>query len=391
MRLTTIIAFEVRKLIRARVVLFNLFLLPLLLIFILGNALSPMFNSGGDQTLEQVSVHLVRSTAEGGPDLGLEAFLSNPEIKETLRVDPAADRAEAEASLRAGKSDFAVVIPEDFEARVTRGEAAEWEYILGKDQTKNHVAEMIFDAYLDEVNRMQASAVVLGPDAVTAAMNQVQQAENSGFVEMAQLSEHGESYSAFQYYAVSMLIMFLLYSGLMVNESLRSEIDNRTLYRLGSMPIGGLSIFAGKIIGNGLVTSLQAAVIVFGTSWLYDVEWGNHPFYLAAICGLVILCSMMIAVIASLWCKSGAIAGTLVQIIAVIMTFLSGGFQPIPVDLIQRLGDFTINHWAMQGLLRIMLGADPALIGHHILMLGIFGGVLMLIGIITYRKVGYHE
>ncbi|WP_334077472.1 ABC transporter permease [Paenibacillus sanfengchensis] len=391
MKLLTIIAFEVRKLIRARVVLFNLFLLPLLLIFILGNALSPMFDSGSDKTLEQVNVKLVRSAAEGGTDLGLDAFLVNPEIKETLRIDKAANRAEAEASLRSGNSDFAVVIPGDFEAKVTRGEAAKWEYILGKDQLKNHVAEMIFDAYLDEVNRTQASAIVLGPEAVTAAMRQVQQAGDPTFVEMAPLSEQGESYSAFQYYAVSMLIMFLLYSGLMVNESLRSEIDNRTLYRLGSMPIGGLPIFAGKIIGNGLVTSLQATVIILGTSWLYGVEWGNHPFYLAAICGLVILCSMMLAVIVSLWSKSGATARTLVQVVAILMTFLSGGFQPIPVDLIQRLEDFTVNHWAMQGLLRIMLGADPAIIGHHILMLGIFGGVLMLIGIITYRKAGYHE
>lgn len=389
MKLWTILWFEIRKLIRARVVLLNLFLLPLLLIFILGNALSAVFDSGEDIKLDKSVVTLVKPAGEAAGDFGLQEFLDSPEIKSSIEARSGVSREQAEADLRSGKIDFAVVIPEGFEANVNMGQPAHWEYILGKDHLKNHVATMTFDAYLDEVNRIQASAIVLGPEKAIPAQAGAENNAAFSYVENASLNEKGDSYSAFQYYAASMLIMFLLYSGLMVNESLNSEIEGKTLYRLGSMPISPLQIFVGKIFGNSIVTLLQAAVIIFGTSWLYGVKWGAHPGYLLAICVLVVLCSMMLAVTVSLLSKSQTTANAIVQFIIILMTFLSGGFQPIPVDLIQKLSEGTVNHWALQGILRIMLDAAPSEILHHILMLSIVGGVLLLIGMISYRKAGY--
>ncbi len=389
MKLWTILWFEIRKLIRARVVLLNLFLLPLLLIFILGNALSTVFDSGEDIQIDKSVVSVVRLAGEAADDLGLESFLNSAEIKPSLDVRSGASREQAEADLRSGEIDFAVVIPEDFEARVNRGEPAQWEYVLGQNHLKNHVATMIFDAYLDEVNRMQASVIVLGPEKAIPALAGAENAAIFSYVENASLNKKGESYSAFQYYAASMLIMFLLYSGLMVNQSLNSEIKDKTLYRLNSMPISSMQIFAGKMIGNSVITLLQAAAIIFGTSWMYGVKWGGHPVYLLAICVLVVLCSMMLAITITLLSKSQTTATAIVQFIIILMTFLSGGFQPIPGDLIQKLSEITVNHWAMQGILRIMLDSDPAEILHHVLMLGIIGGLLLLIGMISYRKVGY--
>lgn len=390
MKLWTIAGFEIRILIRLKVVVLNLFLLPLLLIFILGNALSPLNDSNADSTIDQVNVTLVKPAGEASINLGLDAFLQNPEISTVLNIQYGSSRETAEADLRSGATDFVLLVPENFETRVTEGMKIHWEYILGQDPMKNHVAEMVFDNYLDEVNRMQATAIVLGPGSAVKTMNSGTETAGS-YVETASLNEKGKSYSAFQYYAASMLIMFLLYSGLMVNESLHSEIENRTLYRLHSMPVRPLDIFLGKIIGNGVITSLQAAVIILGTQWMYGVEWGSNPLYLFAICVLVVLCSMMLAVVISLLCKSATTAKTVLQIVIILMTFLSGGFQPIPLDLIQKLSQFTINHWALQGFLRIMLDSDPGEIIYHISMLGMVSGVLLLIGMISYRKVGYHE
>ncbi|MMZ60838.1 ABC-2 family transporter protein [compost metagenome] len=124
---------------------------------------------------------------------------------------------------------------------------------------------------------------------------------------------------------------------------------------------------------------------------MYDVDWGTSPQYLILICVLVVLASMMMAVSVSLLCKSSSTAKTVVQMIVIFMTFFSGGFQRIPIDIVQKIGEFTVNHWAMQGILRIMLGADQGEILHHALMLGIVSCVFLLVGAISYRKVGYHE
>lgn len=393
MKLFTIIWFEIRILVKQRAVLFNLFLLPLLLIFILGNALEPLYSTNKDAVIEQVNVMLVGQDDAEHPQL--DAFLSSFELEKILTIHEGTDSADAVSALRAGQVDFAVLIPPDFEGKVQRGEAADWELIYGKSHSKNHIAQMIFNNYLDEVNRIQSSFMVLGPQAAAAVSGTeetgIAETVPATYVDNVSLNEQGKSYSAFQYYAASMLIMFLLYSGLMVNESLNHEIETRTLYRLKSMPIQTFHIFAGKIAGSSLIAILQAAVIIFGTSWLFDVDWGTNSVFLITVCALIVVASMMLAVIVTLWSKSQSAAKTVLQLITIVMTFLSGGFQPIPVDIIQKLSQFTVNHWALQGILRIMLGADQGEIVHHIFMLGIISVILLCIGAMSYRKVGYHE
>lgn len=397
MKLLTIIWFEIRILIKQRAVLFNLFLLPLLLIFILGNALEPLYSTNKDVVIEHVNVMLVEQDDEAHPQL--DAFLNSIELEKTLTIHEGANSEDAISALKEGQVDFAVMIPPDFEGKVQRGEGADWELIYGKSHSKNHIAQMIFNNYLDEVNRIQASFIVLGPQASVEvlgtveaeAMESASVSATATYVDNVSLNEQGKSYSAFQYYAAAMLIMFLLYSGLMVNESLNQEIETRTLYRLQSMPIQSFHIFAGKMAGNSLIAILQTVVIIVGTSWLFHVDWGTNPIFLIILCALIVVASMMLAVIITLWSKSQTVAKTILQLIIIFMTFLSGGFGPFPVDIIQKLSHFTVNHWALQGILRIMLGADQGEIVHHILMLGIISVILLLIGVMSYRKVGYHE
>lgn len=389
MKLWTIVSFEIRRLMSNWGIIINLFLLPMLLIFILGNALSGVVGTNGDAPVVKIVVGVVNQGGESGEDPGLTAFLGSPEIGKSLEVRTVASRDKAEDMLRSGEIDYAVMIPEGFEERIASGDPAQWEYLLGKDHLVNLTAGAIFDAYLDGINRMQSTALVLGPEKVIPALADAEKAADV-YVQDTSLSENGDHYSSFQYYAASMLIMFLLYSGIMVSESLNTEIKGRTLYRLGSMPVSPLTVFVGKIFGNSIITLAQAATIIYGTSWLYGVNWGAHPAYLLAICVLVVLCSMMLAVVCTLLTKSQTAAKAVVQVVIITMTFLSGGFNPLPVDLIQKLGEFTVNHWALQGILRVMLDADAGEIMRHVLMLGIAGGLLLLIGIITYRKAGYH-
>lgn len=395
MKFLTITWFEIRILIKQRAVFFNLFLLPLLLIFILGTALEPLYSTNKDVVIEQVNVMIVDQD-DDHPQL--DAFLSSIELEKTLSIHEGANSEDAVSALRAGQVDFAIIIPPDFEDKVQRGEAAAWELIYGKSHSKNHIAQMIFNNYLDEVNRMQSSFIVLGPQASVEVLgneevNVMEDAPVSAtatYVDNVSLNEQGKSYSAFQYYAASMLIMFLLYSGLMMNESLNDEIETRTLYRLQSMPMQSFHIFAGKIAGSSLIAILQTAIIILGTSWLFHVDWGTEPILLVILCSLIVVASMMLAVIITLWSKSQTVAKTVLQLSIIVMTFLSGGFRPIPVDIVQKLSQFTVNHWALQGILRIMLGADQGEIAHHILMLGIISVILLLIGVVSYRKVGYH-
>ncbi|NMO96679.1 ABC transporter permease [Paenibacillus lemnae] len=387
MNIRTIAWYELKRLSRHRTVLFNLFLLPMLLIFILGTALSSFFGAAEDVELKPLSTGLVISGSTGDLPASFEAFIENPEIASMLNLERSLTRAEAESRLRSGELEFVVVVPDHLDDRMFSGGSAELELLLGKDSVQNLVGESLFGSYMDEANSRQAlfmtaAAEGQGGDSVSIT-------ERPAYVNAGQLGGQGESYSAVQYYAASMMIMFLLNSGMMVSSSLYSEKEDHTLYRLQSMPLSGREIFGGKILGCSLITFAQAGIIILGSNLLYGVNWGNHVWLLILVCVLISIASMTIAAVVSLMTSSAATASGIIQAVIIAMTFLSGGFTPLPVDIIRTLGEFTVNHWALQGILRMMLGAGTSEVLACVGILGAISLGLTAAALIVYRKVGY--
>ncbi|WP_336782112.1 ABC transporter permease [Paenibacillus illinoisensis] len=391
MNIWHICMFEIRRILRIRSVLLNLFVLPLLLIFILGAALSSTMDTGKDNVPGQVRVGVIQTGSNSGSVTeALNAFVAAPAVSEMMKVQHFTTEEEAERDLRQGELDFAVLIPPDLEERMANGEDAKLQWILGKDSTLNIVGETLFTRFTDELNRHMATVEVLGPEASMAVASTVDEgAANISYVNVSNPGTAGTSYNASQYYAASMLAMFMLYAGMTTSNSLFSERDKKTLTRLQAAPVGNGVIFAGKIAGNSLLAFMQALIIVLMTYWLYGVNWGTHPWLIVLICVLITISSMMIGVIVALVSKSAASASALMQGIIIAMTFISGGFTPIAIDFVQRIGEFTVNHWALQSFLRMMLNASMSEIMHNILMLGVVSAVLLAIAAVIYGKVGY--
>lgn len=391
MNIWHICMFEIRRILRIRSVLLNLFVLPLLLIFILGAALSTTMDTGKDNVPGQVRVGVIQTGSNSGSVTdALNAFVAAPAVSDMMKVQHFTSEEEAERNLRQGELDFAVLIPPDLEERMAKGQEAKLQWILGKDGTLNIVGETLFTRFTDELNRHMATVEVLGPEASMAMASMTDEGSaDFSYVNVSNSGTAGTSYSASQYYAASMLAMFMLYAGMTTSNSLFSERDKKTLTRLQAAPVGNGVIFAGKIAGNSLLAFMQALIIVLMTYWLYGVNWGTHPWLIVLICVLITISSMMIGVIVALVSKSAASASALMQGIIIAMTFISGGFTPIAIDFVQRIGEFTVNHWALQSILRMMLNASMSEIMHNILMLGVVSAVLLAIAAVIYGKVGY--
>lgn len=393
MKMWHICAFELRRILKIRTVLLNLFILPLLLIFILGTALSGTMGSGEDAVIEPVRVGIIHSTEATEAsvvDQALQTFVTSPAVSDMLKVSDLTSEEDAISALRQGELDFAVILPSGLQDQLVAGKGVELQWILGKDNTLNVVGQTVFTRFTDELNRQVAIAKVLGPE-VIAAMASVPDTDltEHTYITTSSPGKAGNSYSASQYYAASMLAMFMLYSGMTTINSLFSEKDKRTLIRLQAAPIGNSIIFAGKIAGNSLLAFMQAIIIIVMTYWLYGVNWGSHPWLIILICVLITIASMTIGIIVALVNKNATSASGMMQAIIIAMTFISGGFTPIAVDWVHRISEFTVNHWALQSFLRMMLDSSVSEIMHNIIMLGVVCAVLLLAAGVIYRKVGY--
>lgn len=386
----TIMMYELRRLLRSRSMVLNQFLLPLVLIFLLGSALSGEVGMEEEASIKPVKVGVVHAGANGSENSEIvEEFLNSEELKEVIIPFKVDGRQTAESGLRSGKFGYAVIIPSGFDQKVTSGGEAQLEFILGKNNTDNLVAGTVFDQFLSSMNYKQSAAVALGPEAVTAIAPIAE--GNSSSVALGDLSQGGETYTASQFYAASMLLMFLLLSGLTVCNSLFNEKESHTLFRIHSMPVKGSQLFIGKILGIGLVTILQAAVIILLTDWVYGVNWGDRPELLILSCLLMIIAAMTLAIIVAMLFKTAASATSVISGVTVTMTFISGGMFPLPESWVNSVGAFTINHWALRAIVQIMLHAELSEILPNLLVLSLIGFVLFVGAMITYRKVGYHE
>jgi len=366
------------------------FLTPLLLIFILGSSLSGMgFGDAKDVKLSPIQVGVVRED-RGQLMAAFDAFMQAPAVQGIASQMDQADRISLESNIRNGIVDFGVVIPADFSERVMRGEGSKWEFVLGGDAAKNTMGESLFRSFLDTANANQAVAFVLGEStAQNFRLASIEGAENGSFMTAAKLSKTEGNYSALQYYSVSILVMFILYSGMSAALSFLSDRSNHTLPRMMSQPLASQTIVLGKIIGNIAVAICQAVVIIAVTKWIYGVNWGNRWGMLAAVIILLTACAMALSIVLLARARSVKGLQSTFMILIIAMTALSGGF--VPLTGIESISAFTISYWGMQGMLRIMLDSGTDVIVHIVGVLAAIGAALTAVSLIAYRRVIANE
>jgi ABC-2 type transport system permease protein len=373
--------------IRARETFWLLIFLPLLLIFILGNALSGFFDYE-DREIDPVDVGLVvldeASAAYAAP-------LRSEEMAEWLSVRDYADRQRLLEALESGEIGYGVVVPEQFADQVTSGREAVWELYPGSDGDRNLVAESVIEGLLDRINFVQSAAIALGnPQAAEAADRGASAAEGSR-VNVMSPDMSGRDYSALQYYAAHMLVMFLLYAGMAAGLSIVEEKESRTMDRIHAAPVKPVHVLAGKIAGNGLVGLGQTLVIIVFTLLFYDLEWGSRYVHLIAVCVFTVAATVSLAVIVAALAPKVRTFQVIFMTLTIGMTFLSGGFTPELGEFLERLGEYTLNYWASQSFIHLMLNSADSVVREHLTVLGVSAAVLFLISAMLGRKAVSHE
>lgn len=385
-----LIAFtEIKRQFKSIPSLMATFAMPLVLIFILGSSLSGLGNfETKARPLDKVKVGL-QDNDRGQLSSRLDDFIQEPEVNKLVELQTVDSREQLEQDIRNGLIQFGVVIPSGFSEGVLLGNTGQWEFIMGNDYSQNTIAKTLFQSFLDQVNLSQSVAKTLGTQQVAVAATEVSvntQSIEAPLLITGKLSQDGDNlYSAFQYYSVSILIMFLLYTGRDAAVSIMVERENYTLQRLQSLPIRSGTVVFGKILGNSIIAFMQAIIIISITNLFYGVEWGDMWGILALTCFLIILSAMGLGMVILLKAKTTKTVHSTFQIIVIVMTALSGGFAPI--GGLESVSQFTISYWGMQGMLRIMLNSDAGIIMQQVTVLGLIGAGLMFISVVAYRKV----
>lgn len=356
---------DVKNIVYDKKTLAGILLMPIILMSILGSALKGAFadNGSGVMNAEIVIVkeynyelemekYIDRMKGFGAAveDLDLsgqfnpeeiffEKFLGDAETKKMIRYQ-VVDREKGEQLLRDDEISALIVLPEDFifnslmSMTATRNKVELLTIKNAEKQFTADIVEQIMDGYVAMMNKQvvykmvfikEADKLGLGVDAYAQLGDLMKNQERISIPIITKEVSGKNSLNSFQYYAVAIMTMFLLYAASLGGKALLDEKKNFTLQRLEVFG-NRLGILAmSNFVRVMLIAILQSVVMIMYTSVVLKVNWGDP----VTVCVTVLLSAFTV----------GAL-GALVAVITLVSDqyFVANAFEFAVVQLMALVG-----------------------------------------------------
>jgi ABC-2 type transport system permease protein len=371
---------ELRRLLRWRANVFFLFLLPMLIILLLGAAFG-----GADRA---------RIGVVGGSGSPLaRAFIAD------LRAQPSADlrlyssRQSLQRAVSRGDVEAGLEIPDDYDLRLERRKTVSLGYFGRPDSVAQQLRATVQSVAGDQARLLIPAQLFAQKRHVTldAALTVARAAAtNVPRLDVKITGPNGHAYTAtttgrFETGASTQLLLFIFLTSL---NGAAGLIETRRLgvaRRMLSTPTSLRTIIAGQLLGRLLVALLQALIIILGTLLFFGVDWGN-PFGTAAVIVAFCLVGTGAAVLLASFFSTEQQAAPIALLLGLGLAALGGSMAPLEVfpHTARTIAHFTPHAWANDAMTKLL--QQGAGLGNVLPQVGILlAFAAAAIGIATWR------
>lgn len=190
-----------------------------------------------------------------------------------------------------------------------------------------------------------------------------EQKEPQAFVQTVTVNR-GRRPSSMDYYAVTMLTMIIMYGSITGNWSIKSEKNLRTGNRILSAPVKKYQILAAKVTGGIIITFIQAIIVIFTSKYAFGAWWGEDiATILAVILSQIVMVISLGTSLAFIFKSESASSGIINAVIPIIV-YLGGGYVPL-----ENFGGFLSDisfispvKWINQSIFRVIYSNDYSLV-----------------------------
>ncbi|MBB6734002.1 ABC transporter permease [Cohnella zeiphila] len=310
---------------------------PIVLMLILGTALTNAFTSGatvGDMSL------LYRNTASS-PQL-TQAWNEFSSVLEQQGVKLVAASASED-----GKAD---VQDNQYSGYAEITDNGIRFYGSQRDSIESNIIQGMLSAFADRYN-LAAAAMKENPTQAQTILAGA--SAQQSYVNESSLTAESQP-GSMGYYAIAMTTMIAFYSVISGSNLIRGEKTRNTALRLSAAPVSKGSIFAGKVIGVTIVNFLCVVAVVLFSKFAYNADWGTHYPTLLLILFTEVLLAVSVGVGASYLFK-GESSRSFVMIFTQIASFLGGAYFPVdPKGVMNVLSNISPMRWANEALTKII-------------------------------------
>lgn len=379
----TVTSTELRRVLRDRVGLFFIVVLPILVIVVIGSSIGA---SGGPVRVGVVDLDGSEASA---------ALLDDLAAADGLVVVAVDDPEDLAVDVRLARIDAGLLLPPGFGDRLAAGTAVELDMVVDPSRASSTTARTSVGAALDRFGAersasdfasTQASVPPAGADAAAAGALEAQVPTQ---VRVVEVGEGGlAAGSPYRYPAAANLVLFTFITSLAVAGVIVESRSLGVTRRVLAGPVAPSTLVVGYATSRFLLALLQGLVVVVAGAALFGVPWGDP----LAVAALLVSFSAVAAAAAVL---IGAIATTAEQTqsfgipAGIAMGMLGGALWPLELvpEWLRRLGHLTPHAWAMDGWIAVVFdGAGVSGIALELAVLAAFGIGLGVVGATALRR-----
>lgn len=340
MNFLTIAKYRIIQYMRDKKSLVSMLIIPVLLIAILGNALGNSEDFAA-KNIGKINVLYVNN-ASGTSGENFENFINLKELSDIIKPTKTENIDEGKKLIEKKQYEALVVYDENIEGKFK---------VVGSDYNslKVSIVKNIMDAYADKANSFEALAKLKTRDF------SIKQSNN---IDSQVITISGKKPSATDYYAITMLIMIIMFGAIYANFAIDKDYYSAVGGRIKSAPVRLWQVFLGEGIGVVFTLLWQIIILLAVSRFVFKVNFGNNlPVIFITALSLAIM-STMLGIFACMITKKGLYGLALLNILVPIFTFLGGGFVKIDFGqgLLGKLSRITPNYLAQNAIFKSIYG-----------------------------------
>lgn len=293
-RIAAVIGKEGREILRDPITVGVSVLMPLVMLFLFGYAIS--------LDLRQVTLGVLDQDDSPASRALVERFVQNEYFRQTQHL---ISSRQVERALQRSEVDLALVIPPGFDARLRRGERPAVQVV---------------------VDGTYASTALLAAGYAQAVIASFRQPVDQAVVRLETRVWYNPSLKSANYIVPGLYAVILMaFPPLLTALGIVREQETGTIQGIFASPLTASEFIVGKLIPYGLIAFLQMVmVIAVGWAWFGVPFQGSLPFLLAA--GLIyVFCTVGIGLLVSTLTRSQLVAMLLALIVTLMPSFLFSG------------------------------------------------------------------
>ena len=382
MKMIAIAGADTRRLLRWRANVFFLFVLPMLIILLLGAA----FGGGATSRLGIVQ-------QDRGPLA--RQFVAALRARPSTSLVSYARASDLRHAVSAGTVDAGIVVPATYDARISSGATAAVPYLGRPNSVAQQLRATVQSVAATQGTTLAAAQALSRQHGVPfdqALAHATATAATTPRVVVRLTAPSGGVYSTaqgrFDQSASTELVLFVFLNSL---NGAMWLIETRRLgiaRRMMSTPTGMRTIVGGELLGRLTVALIQAAIIVLGCVLLFGVNWGDPLGASAVILSFALVSTGAAILLGSLF-SSEQQAGPVALLLGLGLAALGGSMVPLEVfgPAARAIAHLTPHAWANEAFTKLVKhGGDLVSVLPQIGVLLGFAAVMLTIAVWQLRR-----